>query len=81
MHILLHLKEILINHDFKIDSGAKNFDCFKKRSEQNFKNRCLHHHIFDDKLLVKLLAYAGFKEITSTYEYPHHLVIIGKRPL
>ena len=78
---LTHLKEILKNHDFKIDSGAKNLAYFKKRSEQNFKNRCLHHHSFDDKLLVKLLDYAGFKEITSIYEYPHHLVIVGKRPL
>ena len=51
------LSEILKYHDLSMDSGIKNFEEFKNRSLNNFNNRCLHHYVYDDKLLEDICKY------------------------
>jgi len=62
---LTHLKEILKLHDLSKDPGNLNFEAFKLRSKNNYKNRCLHHHIFDLELIVKMLKFSRFKIIQT----------------
>lgn len=52
---LTHLEEILKVHDLKRDPHAGDFDNFKKRSLDNYKNRALHHHVFDQALLKEMI--------------------------
>ncbi|MEO6723432.1 MAG: methyltransferase domain-containing protein [Ferruginibacter sp.] len=54
---LTHLQEILELHDLKRDPLARPFNKFKERCSNNFTNRCLHHHVFDETLIKKMLAY------------------------
>ena len=58
------LSEILENHDLSMDSAAGDLSNFIKRSLDNFNNRCLHHYVYNDELLMEICKY--FK-CTFTY--------------
>ncbi len=58
---LTHLNEILELHDLKRDAHAGSFNDFKKRSENNFETRSLHHHVFDMALLKQIIDFVGMK--------------------
>lgn len=60
---LTHLDEILTLHDLKLDPAAGSYDQFIKRSLDNLKNRCLHHHVFDSKLVEKLCSFLNMNVI------------------
>ena len=51
------LPEILRNHDLSRDPPAGNFEAFTKRSLNNFNNRCLHHYVYNDLLLIEICKY------------------------
>jgi SAM-dependent methyltransferase len=58
---LTHLPEILELHDLTLDPGAGDFNSFKGRSLDNFNNRGLHHHVFDENNIKQLFEYLGQK--------------------
>ena len=51
---LTHLDEILEKHDLSMDEQAGTYEEFKNRSLYNFENRCLHHHVFNEEVLMKI---------------------------
>lgn len=51
------LPEILLNHDLSMDPPAGDFATFTKRSLNNFDNRCLHHYVYNDELLMEICNY------------------------
>jgi SAM-dependent methyltransferase len=51
------LPEILLNHDLSMDLPAGDLGEFTKRSLDNFNNRCLHHYVYDDNLLIEICNY------------------------
>jgi len=51
------LPEILRNHDLIMDPPAGNLEAFTKRSLDNFNNRCLHHYVYNDDLLMEICSY------------------------
>lgn len=74
---LTHLSEILKSHDLSLDKAAGLFDQFKKRSLDNYNNRCLHHHVFDFELLKQIFEYNNVKIINTTFVKPYHQIILG----
>lgn len=58
---LTHLSEILEKHDLARDPQAGTLENFQQRSRDNFNNRCLHHHVFDEHNSRELLETLGFK--------------------
>lgn len=58
---LTHLDEILALHDLSLDPPAGTLESFKARSLDNFKNRALHHHVFDLPLIKQVLLHSGFE--------------------
>ncbi len=76
---LTHLPEILKLHDLSRDPGAGSFDSFKKRSLENYKNRALHQHIFDERLVREIFDYLEFEFICSDFVLPFHLIILGRK--
>ncbi len=74
---LTHLNEILELHDLKRDLPAGNKAQFKERSLNNYHNRCLHHHIFNFKLLQNIYAHYNVKTINTTFVKPYHQIILG----
>ena len=57
------LPEILLNHDLSLDPHAGDLGQFTKRSLDNFNNRCLHHYVYNDELLMEICNYFKSKFI------------------
>lgn len=76
---LSHLQEILALHDLERDPKAGDFQAFSKRSEENFINRCLHHHVFDTKLVVNVVHHMKLQIYAVEIVLPYHILIIAQK--
>lgn len=74
---LTHLDEILQLHDLALDPPAGDIDSFRERSLQNFSNRCLHHHVFDEQLVVDVAEHAGFQTLAVESFHPYGIILVG----
>lgn len=72
---LTHLSEILEKHDLRKDIAAGSKDDFRKRSLNNFSNRCLHHHVFDERNSRELLCRVGFDVLSLEVLSPHICIL------
>jgi hypothetical protein len=75
-----HLAEILQLHDLKRDPEAGTPEAFRQRSEANADNRCLHHHVFDTRLAVRLLDRMGLQILAVEAARPNHIVAVAQKP-
>ncbi len=75
---LTHLDEICSLHDIKLDSGSETIEMFKKRSKDNFSNRCLHHHVYDNKLLEQICLFFEMEIIIQKSTTTDHIIIAKK---
>jgi SAM-dependent methyltransferase len=76
---LTHLPEILARHDLSRDLEAGDFAAFKARSERNFENRCLHHHVFDSEAVVGLINYVGLELRALEPMRPYHIFAVAEK--
>ncbi len=76
---LTHLPEILALHDLDRDPEVKDDTAFKSRSMHNFQNRCLHHHVFDMQLALKLVEFTGFTVLAFEEIAPHHIFVLAQK--
>jgi ubiquinone/menaquinone biosynthesis C-methylase UbiE len=72
---LTHLPEILEKHDLRMDIAAGSEDDFRKRSLNNFSNRCLHHHVFDECNSRELSCRVGFDVLSLEVLSPHICIL------
>lgn len=73
---LSSLPEILELHDLSMDPPAGSPDDFRRRSLDNYKNRCLHHHVFSEKLLRQIAKFLNCSIIsTGTEGLDIHLIM------
>jgi SAM-dependent methyltransferase len=77
---LTHLPEIMELHDLALDPNAGTKDNFQRRSQHNFENRCLHHHVFDETNSRELLQSVGLTVMVQELVKPHHIVLLGRCP-
>jgi SAM-dependent methyltransferase len=77
---LTHLQEILDLHDLSRDPGATSKECFQQRSLRNFENRCLHHHVFDERNSRELFEMVGLTVQILELTKPFHIVLLARRP-
>ena len=76
---LTHLPEILQRHDLSLDPPAGDCDAFKARSERNVENRCLHHHVFDTRLVVQVVDWLGLRLLAVEPFLLHHILVVAQR--
>lgn len=72
---LTHLPEILSLHDLEMDPPAGDADAFRARSERNFENRCLHHHVFDAELLRAMAERLGLRVLRLDVVETDHVML------
>lgn len=73
---LSSLPEILDLHDLTKDLPAGDFEQFQKRSLDNYKNRCLHHHVFSENLLKQIATFLHCSVVsTGTKELDIHIIM------
>ncbi len=71
-----HFDEVISFHDLSMDEGIESIDELKKRTFENFTNRCVHHHIFNTPLVVKMVNFSGFKICDIQHFNPFHIIIL-----
>jgi SAM-dependent methyltransferase len=76
---LTHLGEILSLHDLSMDPPAGDSENFKKRSMNNFRFRCLHHHVFDMDLLEQLFKHLDIEILREDHTETDFLILGRKR--
>jgi predicted SAM-dependent methyltransferase len=76
---MTHLEEILKFHDLTKDPEAGDFRSFQERSKRNIENRCLHHHVFDTRLVVEVINHMGLQILAVELFRPYHIVLIAKK--
>jgi SAM-dependent methyltransferase len=76
---LAHLEEILALHDLSMDPAAGDIEEFRRRSEKNLENRCLHHHVFDAGLMVAALHHAGLQIRAVDVFPPFHILVVAQK--
>ena len=79
-HDLSHLDEVLSLHDLRLDPAAGTRPEFERRCRDNFRHRCLHHHVFDLALLEASLSKAGWEVLAAEKLAPLHLVAWARKP-
>ena len=72
---LTHLPEILKLHDLRFDPLAGGLENFTKRSQDNFNNRCLHHHVYSLDLLEKMCHHFNLKVVLKESRVGDHIVV------
>lgn len=77
---MTHLNEILALHDLEMDTLAGSREQFKARSLDNFKNRALHHHVFDLRVLKEIYDYFDLEILFLADEHKNH-IILGRKKL
>jgi hypothetical protein len=75
---LSELDEILRLHDLSMDLAAESKEKLLQRSLKNYENRCLHHHVFDFKLLHKVAKEAKMKVIFESLHGVDQFIIFQK---
>lgn len=76
---LSHLPEILEKHDLSLDPGAGSAEEFRRRSLDNFNNRCLHHHVFDKTNSRELLTRCGMN-VLAVESAAYHIFLLARTP-
>jgi SAM-dependent methyltransferase len=76
---LTHLDEILRLHDLSMDPGGGDFERFKQRSLENYKNRCLHQHVFNFDNLGRLAAYLQLEVLETIFVPPYHNMVFLRK--
>jgi SAM-dependent methyltransferase len=71
-----HVAEVLAFHDLARDPDSGDLESVKLRSAENFKNRCLHHHVFDAPSAAQLIQYVGLTIHSIEEIAPHHIVLV-----
>lgn len=74
-----HLQEILQLHDLQRDPEAGTPEQFRIRSENNFENRCLHHHTFDESNARPLMEAAGLRVDLTEFVRPYNLIVVSDK--
>jgi SAM-dependent methyltransferase len=75
---LTHLPEILEKHDLGRDIGAGSRKDFHRRSLDNFSNRCIHHHVFEESNSLELLSRVDFDVLAIDLAHPFHICILAR---
>ena len=75
---MTHLNEILKLHDLRRDPQAKSYKNFATRCNDNLKNRCMHHHVFNQNLLKEMIEFCDLKVLLQYSSYTDHFILANK---
>jgi SAM-dependent methyltransferase len=76
---LTHLQEVLQLSDLVRAWGLSDYASFKNRSEKNFENRCVHHHVFNTELVIKMCDYIGLQILSAESIRPFHIIVAARK--
>ncbi len=74
-----HLDEVLRLTDLSIAPGVADHASFEARSRRNVENRCVHHHVFDTRLVLEVLTEANLQVRAVEPMLPCHIVVVAEK--
>ena len=74
-----HLDEVLRLTDLSLTPGVADRASFEARSRRNVENRCVHHHVFDTRLVLEVLNVANLQVRAIQPMLPCHIVVIAEK--
>lgn len=74
-----HFEEVNTLHDIKRDGGIETLAALKKRTADNFNNRCVHHHVFNTPLIVQLMNYMNFQLLDVSHFNPFNIILLVQK--
>lgn len=72
-----HLDEWLRLIDLSRAPGVEDQASFEARSRRNVENRCIHHHVFDTRLVLEMLTEANLQVRAVQPMLPCHIIVIA----
>ena len=76
---LTHLDEIIELHDFELDKESGSLEDFILRGRNNIDIRGLHHHVFDESLIKKMLYWCNFSIIDFSFDEANFFTLAKKK--
>ncbi len=76
---LTHLDEVLRLMDWSLLPRVTERQSFEAQARRNADTRCLHHHVFDTRLVLQLLDHVGFQIAAVEPMLPCHIVVLARR--
>jgi SAM-dependent methyltransferase len=73
-----HFEEIIKLHDVEKDPGLLSAKELYTRTLENYKNRCVHHHVYSLPLVKQLLEFCGYSVLYQQEVHNFHLVTIAQ---
>ena len=74
-----HLDEVLRLTDLSLAPGVADQASFEARSRRNVENRCVHHHVFDTRLVISVLNEVNLQVRAIEPMRPCHIVVIAEK--
>jgi hypothetical protein len=73
-----HAAEILALHDLQRDPDCPSRDELHRRVAENLATRAMHHHVFDTRSAVAMVAEAGWVPVAAEANWPHDIVVVAQ---
>jgi SAM-dependent methyltransferase len=74
-----HFSEVINFHDLQKDQGVETEQQLIERTNNNYTNRCVHHHVFDFDLIRQMLEHVRLSVQLQQWAHPFHMVSIAKK--
>jgi SAM-dependent methyltransferase len=74
-----HFAEVLALHDLALDPEAGDPTAFRIRVNNNAVQRCVHHHVFDEALLIAALHETGWAPLAVETFAPIHIGALARK--
>lgn len=77
---MTHVEEFVTLWDYKKFPIANSIADHRERYRSNYRQRLLHHHVFDLKSATDLFKDAGWQILATERLRPHHLILFLQKP-
>lgn len=76
-----HFEEVIALHDISKDDGINDLESLRTRTFDNFNNRCVHQHVFNTPLVIKLVHRLGLKIHDVQHFNPFNIIILLQKSI
>ncbi|MGY2876232.1 SAM-dependent methyltransferase [Marmoricola sp. URHA0025 HA25] len=73
-----HVEEVLQRHDLSRDEGVSSMDELAQRLANNEQTRAMHHHVYNVRTAVEMVAHVGWSVEAAEFTWPHIVIVARK---
>ncbi|MFY8089900.1 MAG: methyltransferase domain-containing protein [Chitinophagaceae bacterium] len=75
---LTHVEEVVEMHDYAMTPDINTKEDMRKRSLDNYNNRCLHHHVYNEDLIKEISSFFNLKLLATDFVKPFNSIFYLK---